>query len=466
MNIFFFKTDWPISNHILVQENTNNHELSTDNISANLNTNEVEINCGKNECSMANNFQIDAENSDFIVDENVQDFTVPNDDESFYSYPNIDPADMRTLHPYTDCSVHDALLMVYAYSIRHDLTWTAMEDLIKLMNRVIGREELEPSKYLIKKKFRQNSNCKPINHFVCQQCDLYLGDTNQLKASKIELCPNCDIKIETDTKYKKNHFITIPFRDHLQTVLERNSDNLNFEFTPPTHICDVHDSICFQNLRNRMEVPIVTLTFNTDGAKLFESTKDKSLWPLQFVINEISLEHRFKRENMFCAGIAFGKTPNMQVFLRPFIEQINMINSEGGMNFTMTNGDVKKVKIYPMIFTGDTLAKGYVLNKTQFNGYNGCPYCSHNGTLVNGQVRYCKRNNAPLRTNEQTRADMSQAQITKQKVNGYHGVSALMALNHFDVVKQIAIDKMHNVDMGVTKKLFSLFLNDKNRRER
>lgn len=156
----------------------------------------------------------------------------------------------------------------------------------------------------------------------------------------------------------------------------------------------------------------------------------------------------------------------MQVFLKPFIEEIDNINSEGGMIIRMKNGQVKTIKIYPMIFTGDTLAKEYVLNKVHFNGYKGCSYCLHNGTLVEGQVRYCKRDNGPLRTNKQTRADMLAAQETKTKVNGYHGVSALMAFKHFDVVRQVAIDKMHNVDMGVTKKMFHLFLDDKNRRKR
>lgn len=356
--------------------------------------------------------------------------------------------------------------MVYAYYARHDLNWTAMEDLIVLLNKVIGSVELKPSKYMFKKKFQPTTDCKPVKHFICHNCDLYLGDTDRIKSSNIEVCPNCHIKIETDTKYKKNHFITIPFSNHLQTVLERNSHDLCFDFDPPTQISDVHDSSCFQNLRNQTDVPIITLKFSTDGAKLFEATKDKSFWPLQFLINEIPLKSRFKKENTFCAGFAFGKTPNMQVFLKPFIEEINKINSEGGMIIRMKNGELKTAKIYPMIFTGDTLAKEYVLNKVHFNGYKGCSYCLHNGTLVGRQVRYCKRDNRPLRTNEQTRVDMLAAHEMKTKVNGYHGVSALMAFEHFDVVRQVAIDKMHNVDMGVTKKIFHLFLDDKNRHER
>lgn len=119
-----------------------------------------------------------------------------------------------------------------------------------------------------------------------------------------------------------------------------------------------------------------------------------------------------------------------------------------------------------MIFTGDSLARADVLNQTQHNGYKGCPYCLHDGTIVEGQVRYCNRNNGPLRTNEGSRNDMRQAQMQKRKVNGYHGISVLMAINNFDVVWQVAIDKMHNIDMGVAKKIMNLILDDKNKRER
>lgn len=249
-------------------------------------------------------------------------------------------------------------------------------------------------------------------------------------------------------------------KNQLRDVLERNSDYLKFDFNKPaTDICDVHDSIHFQNLREQTgNIPLITITVSTDGAALFKSTKEKSVWPIQLILNEIDLEHRFKRENVLCSAISYGKTPNMQVFFKPFIEEINKINAEGGISFTLKNGQKQTVKIIPMIFTGDTPARADVLLKSFFNGYKGCSYCLHKGTLVNKQIRYCKRDNGRLRTNEQVRADMLQAQIRNEKVNGYKGLSPLIAFDHFDVVWQVGIDKMHNVDLGVTALLFKLFL--------
>lgn len=399
----------------------------------------------------------DVDNSEFEFVENHREEII-----------NQSVEDMRNLHPNTACTVTDAFCMVYAYAIRHKLSWTATEDLMRLINRIIGRNELPTSSDTFKKKIRKMGNMDMTKHFVCHECGLYLGSADDIKESNIQVCATCQTKIQTDTKYKKNHFITIPLKNNLRNILERNSDNLNIDYHPPNiNICDIHDSLYYQNTVNKMNnSKFVSLTFSADGAIVHKSSKEKSLWPLQFIINEISIDQRFKKENIFCSAVSYGKTPNMQIFFKPFIDEINQINSDGGLLFKMKNGETEIVKIVPMIFTGDTPAKSHVLNKVNFNGYMGCPYCMHQGTIINKQIRYCKRDEGLIRENEQSRAEMIQAQINNEKFHGYHGVSPLIAFKNFDVVWQVGIDKMHNVDLGVTRLLFRLFLDNKYRDKR
>lgn len=417
-------------------ENETIHQAndSIDGLNYTPNINRSHIEPDENE---ANQHSIDPTTFDDFDDSNSND--LGNDmDENNVFYNEFYP-----LHSSTNCTVSDAMLIIHAYSVRHDLSWTAIEDLIKLINRVIGERKIPASKYLFKQKFAKSIKCKPVKHFVCQECKLYLGTLEEIKEADSEYCPNCQCKIQTDTKYAKNHFVTIPLREQLVKILQRNSDNLEFKtHQSTTHICDVHDAKLFQCFGDDME-NVITLTFSTDGAVVFKATHEKSLWPIQFLVNEIDLEHRFQRENVFCSAISFGATPNMQTFMKPFIEEILHINAEGGLSFRMKCGVMKTCKIFPMIFTGDALAKQYVLSKVSLNGYLGCPYCMHSGTSVNRQVRYCNRDNAPLRTNEQTRTDMLMAQTSGVRTNGYYGVSPLMAFDNFDVVKQVAIDKMH-----------------------
>lgn len=395
-------------------------------------------------------------------DQNIFDFEEieVNDESSEFEPHTTANEDFRKLHPSTDCTVIDAYSMIYTFAIRHNLTWEAIEDLALLGNNFIGSPVLSSSKYKFKKKMNAITINTMVKHIFCQNCGLYFGTTENIARLPDGMCVNCHVKIETDTKYKKNHFIAISIKNQLRDVLERNSDFLNFEYDlPDTNISDVHDSLFFRNLRKKVgNIPILTLTFSTDGAARFKSTKEKSVWPLQFVVNEIDLQFRFKRENLLCAAISFGKTPNMQVFFKPFIDEINKINAEGGLSFTSKDNRTQTVKILPMIFTGDIPARADVLMKSHFNGYNGCTHCSHEGTLLGKQIRYCKRNEGPLRTNERVRADMLEAHISNSRVNGYKGLSPLLAFDYFDVVWQIGIDKMHNIDLGVTSLLFNFFL--------
>lgn len=386
-----------------------------------------------------------------------------NGDTSYMNDEGFDINDFCSLHENLNCTVKEAMVMIYAYAIRHNICWTATEDLVRLVNSIIGNDNIPASKYAFKKMFGRSSEMEPVTHFSCHSCNKYLGTKENIKITNVRRCENCQVEICTDTKYRKNHFMTIPLENHLKQILIQNKDilDLNRDYSSTT-IRDVHDSLNFRRLKQDFpNTPYITLTMNTDGAAVFKSTKDKSLWPIQFYINEISLEQRFKRRNMVCCGFSFGKTPNMQVFLKPFIEEINAINEKGGIIFFDRDKEKKHVKIFPMLLTVDALAKSYILNQKHHMGKQACPYCLHSGTHIAGttHIRYCKRDSAHCRTNAGSRFDMIQAHINGASVNGYHGLSPLMALNYeFDVVWQIVIDKMHCVDMGVIKKMFNLFL--------
>lgn len=399
--------------------------------------------------------------NDLLDDSQSETNFEENETELQYDY-------FQRIHESLQCTKGDVLSMIYAYSIRHSLNWIAIEDLVRLVNSVVGNESLVPSKYMFKKIFRTSEKFQPTAHFFCHVCGTYLGVKEQLHTSA---CQSCNSEICTDTKYKKNHFLSIPIENHLKNILEQNVEQLIFETrSPPGDICDVHDSQNFKQLKEKMgNCPYITLTLYTDGAAVFKSTKEKSLWPICLYVNEINLEHRYKRKNILCSTLSFGKTPNMQIIFKPLMNEIERINAKGGVNFLDENGQKKVVKIIPMLFTADALAKADVLHLIQHNGRFGCPYCLHPGTHIEGTkyIRYCNRNCNTNRTNRGARNDMIQAHHSGAIVNGYKGLSPLLAMgNQFDVVWQTVIDKMHCVEMGVIKKMFDLFLNNKYRSER
>lgn len=421
---------------------------------AEFNQEDISIVCDDDESEILNNI------SDCLDETEIQTIYEESENEICVDY-------FRKIHNSLECTVADAYSMIYAYSVRHNLNWTAVEDLIHLVNSIIGKDSLHPSKYMFRKMFKPKEKFTSNVHFWCQVCEKYFG----VKQDTVDpVCLNCSNVIVTDTKYHKNHFVSMPIKDQLKNMLEQNSEKLIFNSNSSSRdMTDVHDSQNYQRLKSEMEnTPYITLTIYTDGAAVFKSTKDKSLWPICVFINEICLDQRFKRENILCTALSFGKTPNMRMFFKPLIEEIKTINSEGGIHFRNKTGELKIVRVIPMMFTADALAKAYVLNITQHNGHYGCPYCLHSGTNIEGttQIRYCNEDKATNRTNKKSREDMIAAHCGAESVNGYKGVSPLIALENFDIIWQVVIDKMHNVDMGVTKKLFDLFLNSKYRGER
>lgn len=445
-----------------IQSHRNNNEVN-DSVSVSV--------CDKTE--QFNEEEISVIQSDFSFNKNADDancISFMDFDDVHSEFCEIDIDCFQKIHENLECSVKDAMNMIYAYSVRYSLTWRALEDLVRLINTIVKTDNLIPSKYLFKKMYEKKDSTKPVVHFWCDECNKYLGTKSELQNSNI--CKNCGSVICKDTKYKKNHFVYIPIENHLKNVLERNSQNMinNNENPNSGVISDVHHSTNFQKLKREMgNDPYITLLVYSDGAAIFKSTKDKSFWPINITINEIDLEHRFDRSNILCSSISFGKSPNMQVFFKPLIDEIKSINRNGGVTFRNKYQELKTVKVIPMIFTADALAKASVLNIVQHNGYNGCPYCLHPGTRIDGsnQIRYCIEDNARCRTNAESRSNMIEAHMTGSKINGYNGLSPLMAISKdFDVVWQVVIDKMHCVDMGIIKKMFGLFLNSKNSNER
>lgn len=378
------------------------------------------------------------------------------------------------VHPFINCTVRDAINTIHAFSTRHNLSWTALSDLAVLVNTILGQDSLPTTKYLLRKKVADQYKFIPVVHMSCPNCKNYLGKKRNFGTEKHTVCQNCMITCSLDTKYKKSHFITMPAAAQIIPILEQNIKNDNFMGGPPetingTDIKDVHDAECYRNLKAEMgNSNYITLTLSTDGAVVHKSTKEKSLWPLQLFINEINLENRFKRENIICSAFAYGQTPEMTVFMKELIEELNQVNRSGGIPVKNKQNQTMYFKMAVTCVTTDTVAKAYVAKKTPFNSHSGCPYCNHFGTIIPGSksIKYCFNDNKPNRTHAESKESMMLSMITGKNENGYNGVSPLLALDTwFDIIWQIVIDKMHCIDLGVVKKIFDIWLNSSNRNE-
>lgn len=380
----------------------------------------------------------------------------------------------ETVHPFLSCTIHEALVAIYSFYTRHNVSWVALEHICCLVNFILGNDALPKSKYSIKKFFdSKKTEIIPTVHLECLKCKNYLGERNELCQEKYVMCNVCQTECSTDIKYLKNHFITLPIRPQIIQALTDNIKSghfINQRQTTPHLICDIHDAEIYQNLINKMEgTKFITLTLSTDGAVVHKSPKENSFWPLHFIINEIELKHRFQRKNIICAAFSYGKTPDMSIFMRHFIQEVNEINENGGIEIKINeNGETERFLVVPIAITTDSMAKPHVAKITQHNGHEGCPYCYHYGSLPDGSktIKYSTRLNAESRTHEDSKTAMIEADQGGRKVRGYMGLSPILALDTpFDVVWQIVVDKMHSIDLGVIKKIFDLLLDKRNKNE-
>lgn len=137
---------------------------------------------------------------------------------------DIDLNENQQIHHSLNCTVNELMSMIYSFHVRHNLTMSALEDLAELFNRVLGKKVLPVSKKTLIKKFNLNQKFPQVVHFLCDNCNKYLGKQDDFPNSKSVLCSNCDKAVNITTKYVNNHFVTFPVEDFV-TFPETDKNN-------------------------------------------------------------------------------------------------------------------------------------------------------------------------------------------------------------------------------------------------
>lgn len=359
----------------------------------------------------------------------------------------------------------EALIMIMSHAARHNITGTQLDDLLKLINTLFGKEVLPRSKYLFNKVFQNNSDSVEF-HYYCKTCKVYIGTKGDIKDKNIAQCSICSTSIEIDSMNRSSFFINIPLAPQIQTLLEtpQIQNNMSYRHQRPQNdhvISDIYDGEKYQNLSKPggilSDPNNLSFNFNSDGSPVFKSSRF-SIWPIQLHLNELPPKMRFN--NVVLAGLWFGaQEPVMSIFLRPFVEQAKTLASKGVC--WRQNGNCVNSKVVGLCCCVDSKARPTMQNTTQFNGYFGCGFCLHPGTLVEKTVKYTvTATEYPDREAKQVLADMEQAVAQNKSVRGVKGPSPLINMPYFDIVWGFVPDYMHAVLLGVIRQLTELLLNN------
>jgi len=186
-----------------------------------------------------------------------------------------------------------------------------------------------------------------------------------------------------------------------------------------------------------LNLNIIELIFNIDGLPLFKSC-NMQLWPILALIHNSKSRKPFVIE-IFC-GIS--KPRPLSTFLNDFINELSLL-LKNGLEFLRTRYNVS---IHS--FVCDAPARAFIKCIKSHQGYSYCEKCIDPGKYVNGRVTL-RNINMPLQTDESFRS-----QIDK---NHHTDISPLLKLN-IGLVSLFPIDYMHNICLGVTRKLLKCWI--------
>lgn len=363
----------------------------------------------------------------------------------------------------------ELLLLIMKYCIEHNLSQTAISDLLKLINMIFHKNILPDSRYFIDKLFNKSDYVE--YHAVCPKCNSYLGtyDRRSMRPEN-KSCEVCQTTVVVNDSTFKNFFIIMNPASEIKALLEANETYYNHVVNERIYEKGVYKDIydggeyrkLIKTVQNDSKNSYATISFNSDGSPVFESST-YAIWPIQIMVNELPFDVRTR--NLITCGLWFGKTkPNMNIFLKPFVNIMNELTQSGIM--CKTRDSVKCVKIYSILCCVDSVARAPMQGLTQFNGRYGCSWCLHPGEWVRnktgksgGSLKYVSLDPLPEKRDDATFIqNMVESITTEQSVYGVKNTTPLINFTTFKVIRGFVPDPMHCIDLGIGKQFTTLFL--------
>lgn len=350
------------------------------------------------------------------------------------------------------------------HHLKFNQSFKAMENMANIVNSTPQAAITVPNTtYKLKKKVDPNFDV--VYNIKCPKCD----DFTESNSNETQ-CVSCPQKLKTSIC---SYFISLPIEPQLKKIIDDNFEEIvsyhsNMKLaTDNNTVRDIHDGEQYQKVSKLYPKSIVlSLVVNTDGARVFNSSNKKSLWPIQIYQNYLRPSKRYIAGNVLVAALFFGEKPNMSQIFLPLLKELKNIEQSGGICFERKQ---KQFLFIPLIThcVCDLPAKAAVQELNSYIGYKSCGYCHHPGVLCKknpndrGTVRYVRRETPDsLRTHDEF--IKTYHSINSNIIDGIKSISCLVAAKHFDLVLGFGIDYMHNVLLGVSKRFFHLWFTESN----
>ncbi|KAK3910042.1 Neural cell adhesion molecule 1 [Frankliniella fusca] len=333
------------------------------------------------------------------------------------------------------------ILLLLATMKRHNLTYSAAEDMMELTGVLTESEVFLPPRYLIKRAIEEYSCCI-TGHHICPACGKYNG----VKTTKTFNCVTCRETVSTELEaLLRNPSVDILNPHEREKIVQSNYE-------------DIYDGNYY---RKNVVENTLTINFFVDGLQIATTSK-KSAWPVLACLNELPLPIR--RKHIFLISLWLGlKKPNCNEYLEPFVTECVRLEATG-LSF-VKNGTTFIFKFKVIVGISDTIARPLLRNSTQFNGWYGCGLCLHPGFRMKhnkGHIRSYSTfvKEYPKRSHDQLMQMAREAEQVGKPVKGIKGVSVLSKLQDFNMVQGLDLDFFHAL-VNVCKRFANLWFLEK-----
>ncbi|XP_058126535.1 uncharacterized protein LOC131285620 [Anopheles ziemanni] len=183
---------------------------------------------------------------------------------------------------------------------------------------------------------------------------------------------------------------------------------------------------------------VIQFDINIDGLPLHSRSRTQ-FWPILLkVVDEPDWP-------IMVVGIYSGqsKPQSNDQFLRPLVEEINVLFRTGLVINEAT------IRVYLRAIIADTPARAFIKGVQGHMGKHSCLKCCCEGETVQQRTVF-------LETNADQRTD--DAFRNNEYVLHQTGTTPLIDLENFDMIEDVIVgDRLHQIDIGVTKKLLNIW---------
>lgn len=363
----------------------------------------------------------------------------------FYNFQVFSSLNEKLFTTRSDLTVDDILFMVLNQYVRHGLTQTAVEDILKMLNTISGTKLL-PECFSAFISHFQFDPYQSSRIFYCSECQFDYGSTAQ--ESNVP-CPICKSK-------EKDFFVSIPVEPQVRDLVQEYASEIEEygRYIKEHAIADVMRGDYAQRILKQHSRPCLTLSVNTDGAATYRCTTQKPLYPVFVTLNNLPPKLRFSKHNLMLCGIWLSKgEPNTNLLFKYLCLELRRLQQDG-LTIGSTTFSVLLLQV-----NLDSVARCKVQNIKQYNGSHGCTYCLHPGEMKASNFSRCYPylENVSKREDTSTRRLMNKIASTGTEELGVMGKTVFTFLPNFDVIACFPPDYMHSVLLGAMKQLWSLW---------